>query len=61
MADGSGAKITGNDFTLTLQDGNTMTIPWTLSNYMKMSGQSFPSRVRLYCVHMSFPHDGKQM
>ena len=63
LADGSGSKISGDDFPLSLRegDGGPMTIPWTLSNYIKMSGASYPRRVRLYCVNIHGVSDGRRI
>ena len=52
LADGSGSKICGQEFPLSLREGDATTLPWTLSNYMKISGNVYPSRVRLYCVNI---------
>ena len=52
IADGSGSRIGGRDFPLTRKDGPSTTLPWTLSNYIKLSGATYPSRVRLYCVNL---------
>ena len=32
--------------------GEATTLPWTLKNYIKLSGASYPSRVHLYCVNL---------
>ena len=52
LADGSGFKITGEDYKVTLK-GQVTSVPWTLTTYMDASGLKWPSRVRLYCVNMS--------
>ena len=59
LADGSGGKINGDDFPLSLRGEETMTLPWTLSNYMKISGAMFPSRMRFYCVNLHGQWQGK--
>lgn len=59
LADGSGSKIEGNDFSVSLRDGNVMSLLWTLCNYMKLSGAAHPSWLRLYCVHTRFLHVGR--
>ena len=41
IADGSGGNINGDGFPLSLRGEETMTLPWTLSNYMKISGAMF--------------------
>ena len=62
LADASGARILGGNelqwYGPSEEDGTSHQIPWTLENYMKLSG-CFPSRLRLYCVRVSRDHDGK--
>ena len=50
LADGSGIAINSCSFDLNLPDGSKETLPWTLSNYLRVSNVKYPSRVRLYCV-----------
>ena len=50
LADGSGIAIDSCSFDLNLPDGSKETLPWTLSNYLRVSNVKYPSRVRLYCV-----------
>jgi hypothetical protein len=51
IADGSGSSIcTSSTFNIELADGSKQELPWTLSNYMKVSNIKYPSRLRLYCV-----------
>lgn len=52
LADGSGHKITGDDFEVNMHEEDTV-VPWTLNNYMVASGVKWASRLRLYCVNMS--------
>ena len=49
LADGSGTAIGSNCFHVDLPNGSKETLPWTLSNYLKVSVQ-YPSRLRIYCV-----------
>lgn len=50
MADGTGTAIGSNSFSIDLEDKTKTVLPWTLSNYLKVSGVKYPSRLRLYCV-----------
>lgn len=50
LADGSGTAIDSGSFELDLPDGSKESLPWTLSNYLKVSNIRYPSRARLYCV-----------
>lgn len=52
MSDGSGCTITGDDFNVEHPNGASKSIPWTLANYLQVSGIGYPSRARLYCVHI---------
>ena len=59
LSDGSGCTITNNDFNVDHRNGTTESISWTLANYLQVSGIRYPSRARLYCVHVppSDDHD----
>ena len=50
LADGSGTAIGSSSFIVDQPDGSQQTLPWTLSNYLRVSGIRYPSRLRLYCV-----------
>ena len=50
LADGGGASIAATDLEVGLSDGSVSKIPWTLQNYLRVTGLRFPSRTRLYCV-----------
>jgi hypothetical protein len=50
LADGTGAAVSSDDFKIDLVDGSKETLPWTLSNYLKVSNIKYASRLRLYCV-----------
>ena len=53
LADGTGSSISCESFTLDLPDGTSEVLPWTMSNYLHVSGIRYPSRARLYCVRFS--------
>ena len=57
LADGTGSSIYCENFTLDMPDGSTETLPWTLSNYLRVSCIRYPSRARIYCVYKEL--DGK--
>ena len=50
LADGTGAAVSCDSFEIDLADGSKETLPWTLSNYLKVSNIKYASRLRLYCV-----------
>ena len=50
LADGSGTSIDSCTFEVDLRDGSKQTLPWTLSNYLRISNTKYPSRLRLYCT-----------
>ena len=50
LVDGSGTSIGHSDFSIDLPDGGKETLPWTLSNYLRVSNVKYPSRMRLYCM-----------
>ncbi len=50
LADGSGTAIDSCSFEVDLPDGTKESLPWTLSNYLRVSNVKYPSRLRLYCV-----------
>ena len=50
LADGSGTMISNSSFNVDLPDGSKESLPWTLSNYLRVSNIRFPSRLRLYCM-----------
>ena len=50
LADGSGTAIDSCSFDIDHLDGKKESLPWTLSNYIRVSNAKYPSRVRLYCV-----------
>ena len=50
LADGTGAAVGCDSFEIDLADGSKETLPWTLSNYLKVSNIKYASRLRLYCV-----------
>ena len=50
LADGGGSAIGSSSFVVDQPDGSQQTLPRTLSNYLKVSGIRYPSRLRLYCV-----------
>ena len=50
LPDGSGAKISSRSkLDIGLRGGERTQQPWTISNYLKVSG-TYPSRMRVYCV-----------
>ena len=49
LADGSGSSIGSTAFTVSNSDGSKEILPWTVSNYLRISGLKYPSRMRLYC------------
>ena len=49
LSDGSGHKITGEDFSNKFHSGESKSVPWTLGNYLQASSVRYPSRARLYC------------
>ena len=50
LSDGSGHKITDEDFTVSNDSGESVSVSWTLDNYLQASSVHYPSRARLYCV-----------
>ena len=50
LADGTRTDVASCAFKIDLADGSKETLPWTLSNYLKVSNIKYPSRLRLYCV-----------
>lgn len=50
IADGTGTAVGLSAFNIDLPSGAKETLPWTLSNYLKVSNIKYPSRLRLYCV-----------
>ena len=50
LADGSGSCIEQSQFEVGTNSGKQEVLPWTLSNYLKVSNIKFPSRARIYCV-----------
>jgi hypothetical protein len=50
MADGSGSAIGSDSFDIEHPNGLKEILPWTLTNYLKVSNIKYPSRLRLYCV-----------
>ena len=50
LSDGSGHKITGEDFVVDGPSGKSEKVPWTLGNYLQACSVKYPSRARLYCV-----------
>ena len=57
-SDGSGSLISADDICIDIQENKTI-IPWTLSNYLKVSAIKFPSRARFYSVKVHQEHVGK--
>ena len=53
LADGSGYRIAGEDYEVTI-NGQLTSVPWTLTTYMEASGLKWPSRVWLYCVNLQW-------
>lgn len=55
LADRSGSQIP-DTLSLTLTDGSSESLPWTLSNYLQVSGTQYPSRMWLYIMRrLQFP------
>ena len=50
LSDGSGHKITDDDFTVSKNGREGESVPWTLGNYLQASAIRHPSRTRMYCV-----------
>ena len=52
IADGSGTAISADSssFDIDLPNGEKEHLPWTLNNYLQVSGVKYASRLRLYCV-----------
>ena len=50
LADASGVSIQQNHFEIQGVTGKLEVLPWTLENYVQVSGVRYPSKTRLYCV-----------
>lgn len=50
LADGSGSAIGTHGFSIASPGGTRRELPWTLDNYIKISGLKYASRVRVYCA-----------
>ena len=58
LADGSGSCIEQSQFEVSSSDNKQEILPWSLSNYLKVSNIKFPFRYRLYCVMKTREDDG---
>ena len=50
LADASGVLIQQKNFEIQGATGKREVLPWTLENYVQVSGLRYPSKTRLYCI-----------